>query len=242
MLHTVRLLAERRDAEPAPLRGQGNRHALLDDRLLLEAVGDQRGDRDDLQVELLGDLHQLRQTGHRAVLVHDLDQCACGLQSGQTGQIDGRLGVPRTAQHALVAGAQGIDMSRTAQIGGFRFGIGQRADRCGAVVDRDARGAVVAQQVDRHGERRAQQRGVVLLHHIEAQLGAAFLRQRGAQYAAALLEHEIHDLGSDLLRGDDEVALVFAVLVVDDDNGFADAEVFDNLLYTIQNRVFCHFV
>ena len=242
MLHAVRFLAERRDAEIAPLRRQGHRHAFFDDRLLLEAVGDQRGDRDDLQVEFLGDLHQLRQAGHRAVLVHDFDQGACGLQPGQTGQVDGSLGMSRTAQHALVAGTQGVDMSWTAQIGGFRLGIGQRTDRGGAVVDRDARGAVVAQQVDRHGERRAQQRGVVLLHHVETQFGTAFLRQRGAQYAAALLEHEIHDFGGDLLRGDDEIALVFAVLVVDDDHRFAVAEVFDNLLYTIQNRVFCHFV
>ena len=242
VLHAVRLLTERRNAEIAPLRRQGHGHALLDDRLLFEAVGDQRGDRDDFQVEFFGDLHQLRQAGHRAVVVHDLDQRACGLQSGQTGQVYGRLGVSRTAQYAFVAGAQGVDVPRAAQVGGLRRGVGQRADRRGAVVDRDARSAVVAQQVDRHGEGRAQQRGVVLLHHVEAQLGAAFLRQRGAQYAAALFEHEIHDFGGDLLRGDDEVALVFAVLVIDDDHRLAVAEVLDNLLHTIQNRVFCHFV
>ena len=125
---------------------------------------------------------------------------------------------------------------------GLRFGVGQRADRRGAVVDRDARGAVVAQQVDRHGEGRAQQRGVVLLHHVEPQFVAAFLRQRGAQHAAALLEHEVHDFGRDLLRRDDEVAFVLAVLVVHDDNGFADAEVLDDLLHAIEHSLFCHFV
>ena len=242
MLHAVGFLAERCDLEFAPLRGQGHRHALFDDRLLAEAVGDQRGDRDDFQVEFFCGLQQLRQAGHRAVLVHNLDQRAGGLQSGQAGQVDGRLGVSRTAQHALVARAQGIDMSRAAQVGGFRFGVGQRADRRGAVVDRDARGAVVAQQVDRHGEGRAQQRGVVLLHHVEPQFVAAFLRQRGAQHAAALLEHEVHDFGRDLLRRDDEVAFVLAVLVVHDDNGFADAEVLDDLLHAIEHSLFCHFV
>ena len=138
--------------------------------------------------------------------------------------------------------AQGIDMSRAAQVGGFRFGVGQRADRRGAVVDRDARSAVVAQQVDRHGEGRAQQRGVVLLHHVKAEFGAAVLRKRCAEYAAALLEHEIHDFGGYFLRRYDEVAFVFAVFVIDDDHYFAVAEIFDNLFHTIQNRAFCHFV
>lgn len=57
MLHAVRFLAERRNAEFAPLRRQGHRHTLLDNRLLFEAVSDQRSDRDDFQVELFGDFH-----------------------------------------------------------------------------------------------------------------------------------------------------------------------------------------
>ena len=242
MLYAVRFLAERSDPEIAPLRGQGNRHALLDDRLLLEAVSDQRSDRDDFQVEFFGNLLKLRQTGHRAVLVHDFDQRACGLQSGQTGQVDSGLGVSRAAQHAFVPRAQGIDMSRTAQVGRLCRRVGQRTDGRGAVVDRDARSAVVAQQVDRYGEGRAEQRGVVFLHHIETQFGAAFLRQGCAQHAAAFFEHEVYDFGGDLLRRDDEVAFVLSVLVVHDDNGFADAEVFDDLLYTIEHSLFCHFV
>ena len=78
MLHAVGFLAERCDLEFAPLRGQGHRHALFDDRLLAEAVGDQRGDRDDFQVEFFCGLQQLRQAGHRAVLVHDFDQRPAG--------------------------------------------------------------------------------------------------------------------------------------------------------------------
>lgn len=105
-------------------------------------------------------------------------------------------------------------------------------------MDRDARGAAVAEQVDRHGEGRAQQRGVVLFHHVEPQFGAPLLRQRGAEHAASLLEHEVHDFGRDFLRRDDEVAFVLAVFVVDDDHYPAVAEIFNNLFYTIQNRAF----
>ena len=78
--------------------------APFDDRLFAQTVGDQIGDGDDFQVEFLRHFEQLRQAGHRAVLVHDLDQSAAGLQSGQTGQIDGRFGMSRPAQHPLLAG------------------------------------------------------------------------------------------------------------------------------------------
>ncbi len=52
----------------------------------------------------------------------------------------------------------------------------------------------------------------------------------GADQAAALAHHEGDDLGGDLLGGDDEVALVLAVLVVDDDHRPAGRDVADGLL------------
>ena len=49
---------------------------------------------------------------------------------------------------------------------------------------------------------------------------------RQANQPAAVLGHEIDDLGSDMLGGDGQIALVFAVFVVDDDNHAARAELF----------------
>ena len=242
VLQPVALLPERRDAEVAPCGRQVDGLALLDDGFFAQPVFDERCDRNDLEAELPGDLRQLRQARHRAVLVHDLDQCACGLQAGQPGEVYRGLGMPRTAQHAFLAGTQRVDVPRAAEVGGPGRGVGQGAYGGGAVMDRDARGAAVAEQVDRHGEGRAQQRGVVLFHHVEPQFGAPLLRQRGAEHAASLLEHEVHDFGRDFLRRDDEVAFVLAVFVVDDDHYPAVAEIFNNLFYTIQNRAFCHFV
>ena len=240
VLQPVALLAERREAEHPPLGGHVDRHAPFDDRLFAQTVGDQIGDGDDFQVEFLRHFEQLRQTGHRAVLVHDLDQSTAGLQSGQTGQIDGRFGMSRPAQHPLLAGTQRIDMARTPQIRRTGGGIGQRTDRGGAVVDRDAGGATLPQQVDRHGEGSPQQRSVVLLHHVQFQLLAARLRKRCAEHAAAVGEHEIDDLGGDFLGGDDEIALVFAVFVVDDDHDPALAEILDSLFDRIENSVLSH--
>jgi hypothetical protein len=125
-------------------------------------------------------------------------------------------------------------MARTPQIRRTGGGIGQRTDRGGAVVDRDAGGAT------RHGEGSPQQRSVVLLHHVQFQLLAARLRKRCAEHAAAVGEHEIDDFGGDFLGGDDEIALVFAVFVVDDDHDPALAEILDSLFDRIENSVLSH--
>ena len=71
---------------------------------------------------------------------------------------------------------------------------------------------------------------VVLRHQRQAQLLDALARQRQADQAAAVLGHEIDRLGRRHLRRDDEIALVLAVLVVDQDEHAAVARLLDDLL------------
>ncbi len=52
----------------------------------------------------------------------------------------------------------------------------------------------------------------------------ALLGEREADEAAAVAGHEVDGLGSDVLGGQGEVALVLAVLVVDDDDHAAGAD------------------
>jgi hypothetical protein len=54
-----------------------------------------------------------------------------------------------------------------------------------------------------------------------------------ADQTARFDRHEVHDLGRDEIRGDDDVALVFTIFVVDEDDHFAVANVFDQF----RNRV-----
>ena len=56
------------------------------------------------------------------------------------------------------------------------------------------------------------------------------LGERQADEAAAVLGHEVDGLGRDLLGGHDEVALVLAILVVDEDDHLAGADVVDRAL------------
>ena len=61
------------------------------------------------------------------------------------------------------------------------------------------------------------------------------------ELAARVGDHEIDMVGSDFLGSDDEVTLILAVLVVDNDHELALAEIFDSLgdgvkLYIFHNR------
>ena len=73
--------------------------------------------------------------------------------------------------------------------------------------------------------------GLVLgRHELESELLDAVRRHRQADQAAAVPRHEIDDHGLAFLRGNDEIAFVLAVLVVDEDEHAAVTGVFDHLL------------
>ena len=48
-----------------------------------------------------------------------------------------------------------------------------------------------------------------------------------------MFQHEIDLLRGNLLCGDDEIAFIFAVFIIYDDDKFARFERFDSLFYTI---------
>ena len=56
-----------------------------------------------------------------------------------------------------------------------------------------------------------------------------------------MLQHEVHHLRGDLLGGTYQVALVLAVLIIDDDDKLAIAEIIDGLGYGVQFE-FAHFL
>src|SRR5207249_1727398 len=65
-------------------------------------------------------------------------------------------------------------------------------------------------------------------HEREMELVAALFGERHANQAAAVLSHEVDGVGRDLFGGHGEVAFVFAVLVVDEDDHTALANFLDS--------------
>ena len=60
-------------------------------------------------------------------------------------------------------------------------------------------------------------------------LVAAFRRERQADQPAPVHGHEVDGFGGDELGGHGEVAFIFAVFVIDDDQHAAGADLFDRL-------------
>ena len=82
-------------------------------------------------------------------------------------------------------------------------------------------------RVNGFGEGRAMDARVDGRHEREMELVAALLGEREADQAAAELGHEVDGFGGDLFGGQGEVAFVFAVFVVDQDDHAALANFFD---------------
>ena len=116
--------------------------------------------------------------------------------------------------------------------------LGQQLERGGAVGGGDAGGhAVGGARVDGDREGRAHRLGVVLDHLRELEAVELVALHGRADQAAALAHHEGDDLGGRLLGGDDEVALVLPVLVVDDHDRAARRDVRDGLLDRVEREV-----
>ncbi len=182
--------------ELAVLRRDARLRHATHELLAVPAVTDEVGDRDQHEAVLLGEALEVGEALHRAVVVDDLRQHARRVATGEPGEVDRRLGVAGTLEHAAVAVAQREDVAGPRQVARVGGGLDQRAHRRAAIGRRDAGGRPVL-GVDRDGERGALALGVVGARHHQRQLElvepAALHRQ--ADDAARVADHERHLLG-----------------------------------------------
>ena len=71
---------------------------------------------------LLCKAFQLRQPGHSAVIIHDLDNDTCWLESRQTGQVDAGLSESCALQYSSFLGLKWKEMTGSYNIGAPRLG------------------------------------------------------------------------------------------------------------------------
>ena len=103
---------------------------LLDKFLGVTTIGDKVGDGNLDQIMLLGKLQEFGGTHHGTVLAHDFAAETALLETRQTAEIDGGLGVTRAHQDTAIARLEREHVTRTAEVGGFHA-IGH----CGAGRD-----------------------------------------------------------------------------------------------------------
>jgi hypothetical protein len=108
------------------------------DRFVRAAVMDQVGDRADLQVVLRGELEQVGQPRHRAVVLHDLAQHCRRREAREPREIAAGLGMPGAHQHAARLGDQRKHMAGLHDVGGFAPLAAATLDRQRTVVRGDA--------------------------------------------------------------------------------------------------------
>src|SRR5439155_6716725 len=170
-----------------------------------------------------------RDAGHRPVVVHDLADDACGVEPREPGEVDRGLGLARPLESSALARSQREDVSGLNQILRPLARVDRHLDRAGAVVRRDPRRDSLARLV-RNREGRTELRLVSRGHRPELELGAALLGEAEADQAATVRRHEVDRLGRRELGRDRQVALVFAVGRVHDDDELALANVLDRFL------------
>ena len=215
-------------AELAVRRRDRRLRHLGHERLVLAAIGDEVGDRDDLQSVLGAEADQVRQPRHRSVLVHGLAENAGRVEPGEPGEIDGGLGVTGALEHPAFAVPQRKDVSGSGEVLWRGARLHDRPDRGRPIRRRDPR-ADPATGVHRHGECRVALIGVVGDHQRDLELVESIPHDRHADHAARMPNDERDRLGRHLLRRHDQIALVLSIRVVDDDHDPACTDVLNRL-------------
>ena len=214
-------LVEGDGGELAVRRRQAHARLALDELLVAPAVLDEVGDGDHLQPVARAVGNRSGDPRHRAVVVHDLADDAGRVEAGEAGQVDRGLGLARCAGGRRRARARsGKTWPGWTRSAGRRGRVDRDLDRVRAVVRGDA-GRHALARLDGDGEGGAERRLVLLGHLAQAELVAALLGEAEADQPARVRDHEVDRLGRRELRGDRQVALVLAVLVVDDDDELA---------------------
>jgi hypothetical protein len=170
-----------------------------------------------------------RQPSHGAVVVHDLADHRRRVQSRLAGDIHRCLGMAGSDQRAAFPSQQRKHVAGRGDIVASRVGVDRHGDGLGAIGGGDTGGNALP-RFDRHGERRLVPGAVLLAHQRQAKLFHPVLGQGEADQAARVPRHEVDRVRRRELRGDHEIAFVFTVLVIYQDEHAAVAGFLDQFL------------
>ena len=125
-------------------------------------------------------------------------------------------------------------MARPDEIARAHVAIGECAHGVRALLGRNARRQSMA-DIGRHGEGGAERRVIGRDHRSEVQPPRIVAGQRNANDAAAIADDEGHLLGGAKRSGDDQVALVLAIIIVGHGHDLATGESLDGVCDGIEH-------
>ena len=236
VLHVVHVVFIDDDFEIAAVeRRQRSFGHAANERFMLHPIVDQIGDGDDLELMLAGKDFQVRHARHGAVVLHDFTDHARRRQPGQTAQVHRSLGLAGANKNAALARENRKHMPGADNILRFGRGVDGRQNRRGAVRRGNAGGHAVA-RFDGDGKGRAEARLIVLDHQVELQARGDVFIDGQANQSAPQPGHEIDRFRRDKLRRHAEIALVFPVFIIHENDHLPVADVFD----CFRNFTDCH--
>ena len=153
---------------------------------------------------------------------------AAGVSPARRAKIDRAFGLARPHQHAAVAGDQRKDMARRHDMLRPVAGRDGGLNRMGAVGGGNT-GRHAFPRLDGNGKGGLESRAVLRAHQRQAEAFDLRPLHREADQAAPVFCHEVDSLGGRELRRNDQIALVFAVLVVAEDEHAPAAGLVDDL-------------
>ena len=190
--------------------------------LVAHAVSNQVSNGNHDQTMLLGKLDQLSGTHHGAILTHDLTAQANRGKTCQTAQVNGSFGMARTDEHAAFTGTQREHMSRTAEVRGLCLRIDRHHSSQRALYRGNTGGSL--HMVDGNGKGGFMVVGVGFHHLRQAQLVAVIAAHGHADQALGMGCHEVDIFRGCELCGADDIAFVFTIRVINDQNILSGTE------------------
>ncbi len=195
----------------------------LEMTFVLKAVADQVCNRDHQEAVSLAERNQVGYPRHGAVLIHNLADDSCWDEACDAGEIDGGFGLAGADEDSTFSGTKWEDVTRTGEIVGCGGGIDCDTDGVRSISCGDA-GCDAFARLDALGEGSAKARGIVLGHGAETKVVGSFFREGKADEATAEASHEVDCFGGNKFSCEGQVAFVFAIFIVDDDDHLAAAK------------------
>ena len=165
----------------------------------------------------IGEIFQLWEPGHGAVLGHDLADDAGGVHAHHLAEVYRGFGVTGPCQHPAGMVPQREEVAGTGEFLGFDRRVQHGQNGRGAVTSRDTGGGVHV-VVHRNGERGLVFcRAVLADHQRHLELVQALSDDGHTEQAAGVGNDEINGLGCHHLGGHHQVPFVLTVLIVNHD-------------------------
>ncbi len=189
---------------------------------------DEARDRADFETVRLGEGDQVGQARHRSVVVHHFADHGGGREAGHRREVAAGFGMAGAHEDAAVLCLKRKDVAGLDEVARPRVATHSRLDGARPVGGRDA-GRHADRRFDRDGEGSAVRGAVLCRHRRQLQTLAALAGKREANEAATEARHEVDRFRRDVVGGDDEIAFVLAIFLVDEDHHAAGGQVGDEL-------------